>query len=78
MKIPYSLRPIINLLLAIGYLFGLLLVWIGMETITIERGWISLGIFSITLGILTWYILNLIGHKLARASSASQIQDAGL
>ena len=65
MKLQHTVRPIINLLMTFGYLSGMLFVWIGLETLTIEHGWYILGIFEIVIGLVLWTLLNLIGYVLA-------------
>jgi hypothetical protein len=60
------IRPLINILLSIGYLFGLCLAWIGLETMTIERGELSRGIFITACGIILWALLNILGRRLSR------------
>ncbi len=58
------LQPFINILLTAGYLAGLVFVWVGLETLTIEHGELSLGIFIIISGILLWTLMNIFGHLL--------------
>lgn len=58
------LQPFINILLTAGYLAGLVFVWVGLETLTIEHGELSLGIFIIIYGILLWTLMNIFGHLL--------------
>lgn len=59
------IRPLVNIMISTGYLFGLCLAWIGLETITIERGELSLGIFITTCGIILWALLNILGRLLS-------------
>ncbi len=77
MRLQNPLRPIVNILMTAGYLSGLLLVWIGLETLTIERGWFLLGIFQITCGLVLWTMLNLVGRFLAGVGPPQDKHEVG-
>ena len=52
----------LNILFTLGYINGILLVWAGLESLTIEKHQFSLGIFIIGCGLAWWALLNIIGR----------------
>jgi hypothetical protein len=61
-------RPLVNFLLGLGYMFGLIWVWAGLEALTIERGEVILGILNISCGVILWVLLNGAGRLWVRLS----------
>ena len=60
------IRPIFNTLLTLGYVIGIILVWAGLETLTIEEHNFALGVFIVVCGLTWWTMLNIIGHWWSR------------
>ena len=60
------IRPILNTLLTLGYVIGIILVWAGLETLTIEKHNFALGVFIVVCGLVWWATLNIIGHQWSR------------
>lgn len=59
-------RPVVNILLGLGYMFGLALVWLGLEALTIERDEVIWGLLQVACGVILWALLNGVGRLWVR------------
>lgn len=60
------IQTAINAMLGLGYLAGLVLVWIGLEMFVIDGGRLAPALFSVAAGIALWAALVAAGKALHR------------
>jgi hypothetical protein len=58
------MRPIFNILLAIGYLMGIVLVWIGVEMFAVDGARLAPSLLSVSVGIAVWWVLASFGRRM--------------
>jgi hypothetical protein len=59
------IRYLLNLLLGLGYLLGLVLVWLGLELLIFDRDQNVQGVMVAAAGIAWWSLLAFLGKRLA-------------
>jgi len=62
------MRPVINFILGLGYVVGLLFVWIGIEMYAIDGSRLAPAVLSVVMGILAWQVTVFIGRLVRGAS----------